>query len=139
MRSKNFLAAATIAIIGLSAGVVNAQMKAHFINVGQAESILLEFRRHAVLIDAGGEDTGDTRDRDHLLDYLDRFFARRTDLRDTLHSVVVSHPHIDHTRHLMDVLENYTVRNLSALTPSASSRSSGYSIVSCCITTTLLF
>ena len=93
-----------------------AQMSAHFINVGQAESILLEFKTAAILIDAGGEDTGNTRDLDHLLAYLNGFFARRTDLRDSngrgiLYSVIVSHPHIDHTRHLMAVMNNFRVKN----------------------------
>lgn len=45
-----------IAILTLSAPAALAQMSAHFINVGQAESILLEFRTAAILIDAGGED-----------------------------------------------------------------------------------
>ena len=30
-------------------------MSAHYINVGQADSILLEFKTAAILIDAGGE------------------------------------------------------------------------------------
>lgn len=88
------------------------QMKAHFINVGQAESILLEMPSAAVLVDAGGESTGDDRDREHLLAYLDQFFAGRPDLDSTLHSVIVSHPHLDHTRNLMPVLRRYRVRNL---------------------------
>lgn len=94
------------------AAAAQAQMKVHFINVGQAESILLETTSAAVLVDAGGEATGDDRDRDHLLAYLDRFFAARPDLDTTLHSVIVSHPHLDHTRHLMPVLRRYRVRNL---------------------------
>lgn len=76
-------------------------MAAHFINVGQAESILLEFKTAAILIDAGGEDTGDRRDLNRFVGYLNRFFARRPDLNRTLYSVIVSHPHIDHTRNLM--------------------------------------
>jgi beta-lactamase superfamily II metal-dependent hydrolase len=59
-------------------------MLVHIIDVGQAESILLEFRGHALLIDAGSEDTGDNGDRDHLLTYLDAFFARRADLSNTI-------------------------------------------------------
>jgi competence protein ComEC len=99
-----------------SATVARAQMSAHYINVGQAESILLEFKTAAVLIDAGGEDTGDNRDRDHLIDYLNAFFSRRTDLRDSagrrvIYSLIVSHPHIDHTRHLMAIMNNFRVKN----------------------------
>ena len=43
-----------------------SQMKIHVIDVGQADSILLEFKSAAVLVDAGGESTGDDRDKDHL-------------------------------------------------------------------------
>ena len=70
-----------LAFLLLLASISRAQVTAHYLNVGQAESILLEFKTAAILIDAGGEDTGDTRDKDHILDYLNRFFQRRTDLR----------------------------------------------------------
>jgi beta-lactamase superfamily II metal-dependent hydrolase len=100
----------------LSPSFVSAQMSVHFINVGQAESILLEFKTAAILIDAGGEVTGDDRDRDHLIGYLNSFFERRADLKNAsgkgiLYSLIVSHPHIDHTRHLMAVLNNFKVKN----------------------------
>jgi competence protein ComEC len=78
--------------------------------VGQGQSVLLEFAGAAVLVDAGG-DAGNAR-RDHLRDYLDAFFTRRADLNRTLAAVIVTHPHIDHTRFLMDVLGGYTVREL---------------------------
>lgn len=94
----------------LTVTTTRAQMKAHIINVGQAESILLEFKAAAVLIDAGGEATGDDRDKMHLVQYLKDFFARRKDLKNTLQAVIVSHPHIDHTRLLMEVLRNFNVR-----------------------------
>jgi competence protein ComEC len=88
-----------------------AQMKAHFINVGQADSILLEFKTAAILIDAGGENTGDDRDKDHLLEYLNKFFDKRTDLNRTLYSIIISHPHIDHTKSIPTVMQNFTVKN----------------------------
>jgi beta-lactamase superfamily II metal-dependent hydrolase len=86
-------------------------MKAHFINVGQADSILLEFKSAAILIDAGGETTGDDRDRDHLVGYLNTFFQGRPDLNRTIYSIIISHPHLDHTKNLMAVMQNFTVRN----------------------------
>jgi competence protein ComEC len=95
-----------------STSIARAQMSAHYINVGQAESILLEFRTAAILIDAGGEATGDNRDRDHLVAYLNQFFARRTDLNRTLALVIISHPHIDHTKNLRAVIEGFRVRGL---------------------------
>jgi competence protein ComEC len=88
----------------------------HFINVGQAESILLEFQHDAVLIDAGGEETGDDRDSKHLLWYLDEFFKRRTDLtqggKGRIHTIIISHPHLDHTMLLLEVMRRYRVLNL---------------------------
>jgi competence protein ComEC len=95
-----------------SATVVRAQMSAHYINVGQADSILLEFKKAAILIDAGGEATGDDRDKDHLIGYLNKFFVRRADLNRTLTAVIISHPHLDHTKNLMPVMRTFTVKNL---------------------------
>jgi competence protein ComEC len=88
----------------------------HFINVGQAEAILLEFQHDAILIDAGGEFTCDDRDRGRLLGYLKKFFERRTDLvedgKGKIHTIIISHPHLDHTMLLMDVMQKYRVGNL---------------------------
>jgi competence protein ComEC len=95
-------------ILATSAAV--AQMSIHLTDVGQADSILLEFKKAAVLIDAGGESTGDDRDKDHLLAQLNSFFTRRADLNKTLYAVIVSHPHIDHTKLLMDVFQNFKVK-----------------------------
>ncbi len=89
---------------------VHAQMTIHVIDVGQAESILLEFKHQAVLIDAGGESTGDTRDKDHLAAQLKAFFVARPDLSNTLHAVIISHAHIDHTKLLMDVFQNFKIK-----------------------------
>lgn len=73
------------------------RMVAHFINVGQGDATLLEFQCGAVLIDTGGENTQRTVGRERLGDYLEAFFARRSDLARTLNLVVLSHPHADHT------------------------------------------
>ncbi len=102
-----------ITLFLLAAGMAGAQgqpeMRAHFIDVGQASSALLEFRTGAVLIDAGGEVTGDTTYKDHLLDYLEKFFERRPDLERRLDSIIITHPHIDHTRFLTPVMETFAV------------------------------
>ena len=81
-------------------------MYAHFINVGQADATLLEFPCGAILIDAGSQDAAYT---DSLANYLERFFRRRTDLQRTLDVVYITHNHIDHTRALRTVVENFTV------------------------------
>lgn len=92
-------------LIGISA---EAQMKMHVINVGQAEAIILEFENHAVLVDAGSHRS---EDGEHFLTYLEKFFDDRPDLNQTFHSVVVSHPHPDHTRNLKKVFDLYTVEH----------------------------
>jgi len=60
-----------------SSSVAPAEIHVHYINVGQADSILLEFDKAAIVIDAGGESSGDNRDREHLIHYLNKFFATR--------------------------------------------------------------
>jgi competence protein ComEC len=97
-------------VLFVPAWQAHAQMSIHVIDVGQADSILLEFKKAAVLIDAGAESTGNDRDKEHLLSQLNDFFAKRTDLHKTLHAVIVTHPHIDHTKLLMDVLQNFKVK-----------------------------
>ena len=89
-----------------------AQTTARYINVGQAASALVELPQGAILIDAGGETDKEDAYGDHLIDYLEKFFAKRTDLQETLTAVIISHPHIDHTKYLMDVLETFKVKNL---------------------------
>src|SRR5436853_5190347 len=65
------------------------------------------------MIDAGGEVTLDADEDKHLVDYLNSFFAARPDLNRTLEAVIISHPHIDHTKKLMEVITNVTVKSLS--------------------------
>jgi competence protein ComEC len=84
-------------------------MRAHFINVGQGSSVLLEFACAAALIDTGGETNADFDSVQELQKYLDAFFARRTDLKKTFSLVLITHAHIDHTRGLPMVLSRYTV------------------------------
>jgi beta-lactamase superfamily II metal-dependent hydrolase len=86
-------------------------MRAHFINVGQGSSVLLEFSCAAVLIDTGGEANGDFNSTDELQKYLKAFFARRSDLKETFALVLITHAHIDHTRGLPMVLSSYTVKS----------------------------
>jgi competence protein ComEC len=107
------LAAISVCFVGCQAGetkaadVNNPEMYAHFINVGQADSTLLEFPCGAVLIDAGAQDE---QYAGKLKTYLDNFFARRTDLNNTLESVIITHNHIDHTSALQTVCDNFTVK-----------------------------
>lgn len=75
-------------------------MVAHFIEVGQADATLLQFPDGAILIDAGSDD----RHRDSLVSYLTEFFDEHPELNNTLKSIIITHPHIDHTLSLPDVI-----------------------------------
>jgi competence protein ComEC len=110
VRSKTSL----ISLAGLlAAASLSAQVTVHYINVGQAASALVEFRTGAILIDAGGETTSDNLYKKHLAEYLNTFFTeKRPDLNRTLDGVIISHPHIDHTLLLMDVMQNFEVNAL---------------------------
>jgi len=80
------------------------QMKAHFINVGQGDAVLLEFPCGAMLVDAGGEKGGGF-DSNKVLDaYLGAFFERRKDLKHTLALLAITHPHYGHARGVSKVL-----------------------------------
>ena len=82
-------------------------MYAHYINMGQADATLLEFPCGAVLIDAGAQKDN----VQELKNYLTNFFQKRTDLNNTLDAVIITHNHIDHTRALKDVVQNFTIKN----------------------------
>jgi len=98
-------------IIFLFVNNVRAQqdstMYAHYINVGQAASVLLEFPCGVVLIDAGAQD-----DIYHkkLINYLTNFFAKRKDLNNTIALIMVTHPHIDHNEVLRDIADKFHVQ-----------------------------
>jgi beta-lactamase superfamily II metal-dependent hydrolase len=83
-------------------------MTAHFIDIGQGESVLLEFPCGAMLIDADAQDAAA---RTSLIAYLNKFFARRTDLHKTINTILITHDHIDHDFGLRAVVENFTVEH----------------------------
>lgn len=87
-------------------------MVLHFIDIGQGDATLLEFPCGAALIDTGGEKNELFDGEAALLAYLDAFFARRADLNRTLDLLVITHPHIDHNRAALALLDRYTVRNV---------------------------
>lgn len=85
------------------ATAATATMRLHVLDVGQGDAILVELPCGAMLVDTGGEETDASGaspgfDSDQALeDQLEAFFAERPDLQRTLDSVVLTHPHIDHT------------------------------------------
>jgi competence protein ComEC len=101
-----FFLAVTLLFTTASPAQQDNVMFVHYINVGQAASVLLEFPCGAVLIDAGAQD-----DSYHkaLIDYLGKFFQRRKDLDSTIALLLVTHPHIDHDEALYDIAQTFRV------------------------------
>jgi competence protein ComEC len=87
-------------------------MRLHVIDVGQGSAALVELPCGAILVDTGGEQNAAFDGVAALTGFLDRFFARRRDLHRTIDLLVVSHPHLDHTRGIAAVLARYRVRNV---------------------------
>src|SRR5687767_2968578 len=87
-------------------------MRVHLIDVGQGAATLIEFSCGAILIDAGGESNRYMDSTDNLVRYLQAFFASRPDLAETLALVVLTHPHIDHTRGAQVLFGEFKVNHL---------------------------
>ncbi len=90
----------------------NAMMRVHLIDVGQGAATLIEFSCAAVLVDTGGESNDQFDSTAHLITYLTRFFKHRPHLHDTLALLVLTHPHIDHTRGARAVFDHFHVQNV---------------------------
>ena len=85
-----------------------ATMTVHYFDVDQGNAALVEFPCGDVLIDAGGR--GDEAS-DRLIADLDGFFARRTDLHNTIDAVFVTHTHVDHNSNLKRIALRYRVND----------------------------
>jgi competence protein ComEC len=77
------------------------QLVVHFIDLGQSDSILLEYEGHYALIDGGYASTSDK-----LIDYLQDQGIEELDL------VVSTHMHGDHMGGLPDVLATFPVKTI---------------------------
>jgi len=77
---------------------VNGQLKVHYINVGQADAILLQQGSSSMLIDAGNNADGDT-----VKNYIDKLGINQLDF------VVGTHPHEDHIGGLDYVINSFKI------------------------------
>jgi len=75
------------------------ELRVHFIDVGQGDSILIDLEETEVLIDGGGKSPGVTT---YLSNYVDG----------QLEVVVATHPHADHIGGLIAVLDSFVVQEI---------------------------
>lgn len=82
---------------------VNGELKVHFIDVGQADSILIQQGNQNMLIDAGNND-----DEDTLKNYLDGFGVKE------LKYAIATHPHEDHIGSMDYIMNSLKVGQIYA-------------------------
>lgn len=89
-------------------------MRVHIIDVGQGSAILVQFPCDLMLIDTGGErwpkeewKPARYNSTEALMKYLDQFFKDNPDYSG-IKSLVISHPHKDHTRGIQEVITKYS-------------------------------
>lgn len=80
---------------------VNHGVAVHFIDVGQADCILIESNKHFMLVDAGNNDDADT-----IVSYLNEQGVKKLDY------VVGTQPHEDHIGSLDTVINTYDIGTL---------------------------
>ncbi len=86
---------------GRAASVAEEEMEVHFIDVGQADSILVKTSSAAMLIDAGNNEDGDL-----VVSYLKEQGVKKLDY------VVGTHPHEDHIGGMDDVINSFEVETV---------------------------
>lgn len=79
---------------------VNGNLEVYFIDVGQADSILIRNDSHNMLIDAGNNSDGDK-----LVNYFKSLGIEKFDY------VVGTHPHEDHIGGMDDIINNFDIDN----------------------------
>ena len=97
----------TVLFLSLFTGIKTAEaandVKVHFINVGQGDSILIQTGNENILIDGGGKGKGD-----EVVAYLNKQKVK------TLNAVVSTHPDADHVGGLAYVIKTLTVKSVYA-------------------------
>jgi competence protein ComEC len=92
---------AVLLILAVSSVTASENLTTHFIDVGQGDSILLQFNGKNVLIDAGTQDAGP-----RVESYLRNHGVSSLDL------LVATHPHEDHIGGLITILKDIPVKQV---------------------------
>lgn len=79
----------------------DSNLKIHYIDVGQADCILIEQNGHYMLIDGGNSDSADT-----IISYINNLGIKKFDY------IIGTHPHEDHIGSLDDVILNFEVEKV---------------------------
>lgn len=82
-----------------SPSTLQSTLKVHFIDVGQGDAILIDFGQKELLIDGGEENSG-------VVDYINSY------VEGPLEVIIATHPHADHIGGLIDVMENFEVKEI---------------------------
>lgn len=97
----------SILLIGCNQKITISQnlgeMKVHYIDVGQGDSILIQVNNKNLLIDSGPKSG-----KAQLLKYLNSLNVKKLDY------VIATHPHEDHIGNMADVINNYDVSKFYA-------------------------
>lgn len=79
--------------------ITTEELKVHFIDVGQGDSILIDLGSTEILIDGGGRSPG-------VIPYLNNYVDGAIEV------MIATHPHADHIGGLIDVLSTYEVKEI---------------------------
>lgn len=104
-----FIVAAVIAVLGVFGGYETfssqeseaSELKVHFIDVGQADCILVESEGNYMLVDAGNNE-----DADVITSYLNKQGV------ESLEYVIGTHPHEDHIGSLDQVIDSFDIKTV---------------------------
>lgn len=88
-------------VISSTEPISSEELEVHFIDVGQADSILIKIGENAMLIDAGDSKSGDT-----IISYLTAENITKLDY------LIGTHPHEDHMGSFADIVNNFEIGNI---------------------------